>query len=138
MQATTLRRLRWHALAAHEHTLIDQHPEYAHGPGLVQPAFVATDGHTMGRIFEYRTTFLAFVVQSVGGDSGFLVVAHWLIVDLTTIKSYDHFRRAFRSSKRGFYDSLPNRLDGHLQQMSRSWHLSIERSAWGLQASRPC
>jgi hypothetical protein len=87
LQATTLRRLRWHALAAHEHTLIDQHLEHTHGPGLVQPAFVATDGHTIGRIFEYRTTFLAFVVQSVGGDFGFLVIAHGLIVDRSTIKS---------------------------------------------------
>jgi hypothetical protein len=104
----------------------------------VQAAFVATDGHAIGRIFEYRTTFLAFVMQSVGGDFGFLVIAHLLIVDLTTNKSYDHVLWAFRSSKRGFYDSLPNRLDGHLQQMSRSWYLSFERSAWGLQASRPC
>jgi hypothetical protein len=72
--------------------LIDQHPEHAHGPGFVKAAFVATDGHTMGRIFEERTTFFALVMQAVWGDSGFLVVAHWLIVDLTTIKSYDHFR----------------------------------------------
>jgi hypothetical protein len=48
----------------------------------VQAAFVATDGHAIGRIFEERTTFLAFVVQSVGGDFGFLVIAHLLIVDL--------------------------------------------------------
>jgi hypothetical protein len=92
LQATTLRRLCWHALAAHEHALIDQHLEHTHGPGFVQAAFVATDGHTIGRIFEERTTFLAFVVQSVGGDFGFLVVAHGLIVDRSTIKSYDHFR----------------------------------------------
>jgi hypothetical protein len=92
LQATTLRRLCWHALAAYEHALIDQHPEHTHGPGFVQAAFVATDGHTIGRIFEERTTFLAFVVQSVGGDFGFLVVAHGLIVDRSTIKSYDHFR----------------------------------------------
>ena len=58
----------------------------------MQAAFVATDGHTMGRIFEERTTFFALVMQAVWGDPGFLVVAHWLIVDLTTIKSYDHFR----------------------------------------------
>jgi hypothetical protein len=31
-------------------------------------------------------------VQSVGGDFGFLVIAHGLIVDRSTIKSYDHFR----------------------------------------------
>jgi hypothetical protein len=51
-KAMTLRRLCWHALAAHEHTLIDQHLEHTHGPGFVQAAFVATDGHTIGRIFE--------------------------------------------------------------------------------------
>ena len=89
----TLRRLCWHALAAHEHTLIDQHLEHTHGPGLVQPAFVATDGHTIGRIFEYRTTFFALVMQAVSSDSGFLVVAHWLIVDLTTNKNYICFLR---------------------------------------------
>ncbi len=92
MRATTLRRLWGHALAAHEHALIDQHLEHAHGPGLVQPAFVATDGHTIGRIFEERTTFFALVMQAVSSDFGFLVVAHGLIVDRSTIKSYDHFR----------------------------------------------
>jgi hypothetical protein len=107
LRATTLGRLCWHALAAHEHTLIDQHPEHAHGPGLVQPAFVATDGHAIGRIFEERTTFLAFVVQSVGGDFGFLVIAHLLIVDLTTNKSYDHVLWAFCSYKRGSMTLCP-------------------------------
>jgi hypothetical protein len=87
--------------------LIDQHLEHTHGPGLVQPAFVATDGHAIGRIFEYRTTFLAFVMQSVGGDFGFLVIAHLLIVDLTTNKSYDHVLWAFRSYKRGSMTLCP-------------------------------
>ena len=91
-RSTALHSFCGHAVAAHEHALIDQHPEHAHGPGLVQPAFVATDGHTMGRIFEERTTFFALVMQAVCGNFGFLVVAHGLIVDLTTIKSYDHFR----------------------------------------------
>jgi len=92
LRAMTLRRLCWHALAAHEHTLIDQHLEHTHGPGFVQAAFVATDGHTIGRIFEERTTFFALVMQAVSSDFGFLVVAHGLIVDRSTIKSYDHFR----------------------------------------------
>jgi hypothetical protein len=91
-KSTALRRLCAHAITAHEHTLIDQHLEHTHGPGLVQPAFVATDGHTIGRIFEERTTFFALVMQAVSSDFGFLVVAHGLIVDRSTIKCYDHFR----------------------------------------------
>jgi hypothetical protein len=31
-------------------------------------------------------------MQAVSSDFGFLVVAHGLIVDRSTIKSYDHFR----------------------------------------------
>jgi hypothetical protein len=89
-KSTALSRL-WHALAAHEHTLIDQHLEHTHGPGFVQAAFVATDGHTIGRIFEYRTTFFALVMQSVGGDFGFLVVAHGLILYLCVKKIYVFF-----------------------------------------------
>ena len=34
----------------------------------MQAAFVATDGHTIGRIFEDRTTRLALVVQTVDGE----------------------------------------------------------------------
>jgi hypothetical protein len=48
----------------------------------VQAAFVATDGHAIGRVFEKRAAFLALVMQAVGGDFGFLVIAHLLIVDL--------------------------------------------------------
>lgn len=71
-----------------EHALIDQHPEHAHGPGLVQAAFVATDGHAIGRIFEERTTFFALVMQAVSSYFGFLVVAHGLIVYCGRNKSY--------------------------------------------------
>ena len=83
-----LSRFSGHTFAAHEHALIDQHPEHAHGPGLVQPAFVATDGHTIGRIFEERTAFFSLVMQAVCGDSGFLVFAHCLIVYCGRNKSY--------------------------------------------------
>ena len=55
----SFRSLSGHALAAHEHALIDQYPEHAYGPGFVQPAFVETDGHAIGRIFEERSTFFA-------------------------------------------------------------------------------
>jgi hypothetical protein len=86
--STALGRLWGHALAAHEHALIDQHLEHAHGPGFVQAAFVATDGHTIRRIFEYRTTFFALVMQAVSSDFGFLVVAHLLILNLLRKKRY--------------------------------------------------
>ena len=76
----SLRSLSGHALAAHEHALIDQYPEHAYGPGFVQPALVATDGHAIGRIFEERTTLFDLVMQAVSSYFGFLVVAHWLIV----------------------------------------------------------
>jgi hypothetical protein len=57
----------------------------------VQAAFVATDGHTIGRIFEYRTTFFALVMQAVSSDFGFLVVAHGLILYLCVKKIYVFF-----------------------------------------------
>lgn len=87
-ESTALGRLYCHAITTHEHALIDQHPEHAHGPGFVQAAFVATDGHTMGRIFEERTTFFALVMQAVSSYFGFLVVAHGLIVYCGRNKSY--------------------------------------------------
>ena len=73
----------------------------------MQAAFVATDGHAIGRVFEKRAAFLALVMQAVGGDFGFLVIAHLLIVDLTTNKSYDHDLWAFRSYKRGSMTLCP-------------------------------
>ena len=54
-------RLCRHAVAAHEHALIDHHFENAQGPGLVQAAFVATDGGHVGRVFEGGATFFYFV-----------------------------------------------------------------------------
>jgi hypothetical protein len=52
LRATALRRLCANAITAHEHALIDQLFERAHGPGLMQSAFVATDGCHAARILE--------------------------------------------------------------------------------------
>jgi len=41
-----------HAVTAHEHLLIDQFFENAHGPWLVLAAFVATDSGHAACIFE--------------------------------------------------------------------------------------
>jgi hypothetical protein len=49
----TLRRLCWHALAAHEHLLIDQLLERAQCSWLVQAAFVATDGGHAAYIWKW-------------------------------------------------------------------------------------
>jgi hypothetical protein len=78
-----LSRLWGHAVPAHEHALVDHHLENAQCPGLVHPAFVATDRGHVGRVFEGRATFLALVAQTVCGDLGFLVVAHGTILDLS-------------------------------------------------------
>ena len=78
-----LLRLWGHAVPAHEHALIDHHLENAQCPGLVNPAFVATDRGHVGRVFEGRATFLALVAQTVCGDLGFLIVAHGGILDLS-------------------------------------------------------
>ena len=78
-----LLRLLGHAVPAHEHALIDHHLENAQCPGLVHPAFVATDRGHVGRVFEGRATFLALVAQTVCGDLGFLIVAHEGILDLS-------------------------------------------------------
>jgi hypothetical protein len=76
-------RLWGHAVPAHEHALIDHHLENAQCPGLVYPAFVATDRGHVGRVFEGRSTFLVLVAQTVIGDLGFLIVAHRSILDLS-------------------------------------------------------
>ena len=43
-KSTALRRLGRHAIAAHEHLLIDQFLKHAQCPWLMLPALVATDG----------------------------------------------------------------------------------------------
>lgn len=53
----------------------------------MQAAFVAAHGHAVGGIPEGRTTFLAFVAETVCGYLGILVVAHGFILDLTPKKS---------------------------------------------------
>ena len=71
------------AVPAHEHALIDHHLENAQRPGLVHPAFVATDRGHVGRVLERRSTFFGLVAQTVIGDMGFLIVAHRSILDLS-------------------------------------------------------
>lgn len=92
-QGRALHSFCGHALAAHEHASIDQHAEHAHGPGLVQAAFVATDGHAVGRIHKNGSTLLALVMQAVCGNTGLLVVAHGLILDRVLNKSHVCFLR---------------------------------------------
>jgi hypothetical protein len=53
-------------------------------------------------------------------------------------RDYANETWATRSLSRGLYDSLPNCLNGYLQQMSCSWNLSSERSAGRSQAREPC
>ena len=81
--AKNLCRLWGHAVPTHEHALIDHHLENAQCPGLMHPAFVTTDRGHVCRVFEGRATFLALVAQTVRGDLGFLIVAHWRILDLS-------------------------------------------------------
>ena len=50
--AGALNSLCGHAVAAHELLLIDQLLKHAQGPGLMQPALVATDGGPAADIWE--------------------------------------------------------------------------------------
>lgn len=49
---TRLRRFDGHAVATHEHALIDHHLENAQGTRLVQATFVAADRGHIGRVLE--------------------------------------------------------------------------------------
>jgi hypothetical protein len=80
--------LHGHALAAHEHALVDHHLENTQCPWLVQAAFVATDGRHVGRVFEGRAAFFAFVAQTVFGDERCWIVGHLHILDLGEKKSH--------------------------------------------------
>ncbi len=67
------------------------------------------------------------------------IVDWWLnTIAIDHQRDYANNTWATRSLSRGFYDSLPNCLNGYLQEMSCGWNLSSKRSAGRSQAREPC